>query len=152
MPSELLVNFKEFWPRLREEILSARDSIYIQTFALEGDTVGLQLSAALLSSRVADQRILADSFTRIVLSDRFRYSPANLFDRSLRDEARSTAAMTRALRHQGVKIRYTNGYGATPRRLLSRNHKKLIVIDDRSAYVGGINFSEHNASWHDMMI
>src|SRR5205823_3038435 len=72
MPSELLVNFTEFWPRLREDILSARDSIYIQTFALEGDPVGLQLSEALLSSR--------------------------------------------------------------------------------AAYVGGINFSEHNASWHDMMI
>jgi len=40
-----------------------------------------------------------------------------------RDEARSTVAMTRALRNEGVKIRYTNGYGATPRRLLSRNHK-----------------------------
>jgi cardiolipin synthase len=70
----------------------------------------------------------------------------------LRDEARSTAAMMRALRHDGVKIGYTNGYGATPRRLLSRNHKKLIVVDNRAAYIGGINFSEHNASWHDMMI
>lgn len=152
MPSELLVNFKEFWSRLKKDILSARDSIYIQTFALEGDSVGLELSEALLASRAADKRILADSFTRIVLSDRFRYSPANLFDRSLRDEARSTAAMTRALRNDGVKIRYTNGYGATPRRLLSRNHKKLIVIDKRAMYIGGINFSEHNASWHDMMI
>lgn len=152
MSSYLLVNFKEFWSRLREDILSARDSVYIQTFALEGDSVGLQLSESLLASRAADKRILADSFTRIVLSDRFRYSPANLFDRSLRDEARSTAAMTRALRNEGVKIRYTNGYGATPRRLLSRNHKKLIVIDERTAYVGGINFSEHNASWHDMMV
>src|SRR5256714_2503386 len=152
MPSELLVNFKEFWPRLREDILSARDSIYIQTFALEDDPIGLQLSEALLSSRAADKRILAVSFTRIVLSDRSGYPPANFFDRNLRDEARSTATMTRALRNRGAKIRYTNGYGATPRRLLSRNHKKLIVIDDRAAYVGGINFSEHNASWHDMMI
>src|SRR4030095_677871 len=23
--------------------------------------------------------------------------------------------------------------------------------DDRAAYIGGINFSEHNAAWHDMM-
>ena len=149
---ELLVNFEQFWSRVSEDISAARDSVFIQTFALEGDSVGLQLSESLRSSRAADKRILADSFTRIVLSDRFRYSPANLFDRSLRNEARSTVAMTRALRNQGVKIRYTNGYGATPRRLLSRNHKKLIVIDDRAAYVGGINFSEHNASWHDMMI
>ena len=105
MPSELLVNFKEFWSRLSEDIRSARDSVYIQTFALEGDSVGLQLAESLRSSPAADKRILADSFTRIVLSDRFRYSPANLFDRGLRDEARATAAMTRALRNEGVKIR-----------------------------------------------
>ena len=152
MTCHLLVNFKEFWSRLSEDISAARDSVFIQTFALEGDSVGLQLSESLRSSPAADKRILADSFTRIVLSDRFRYSPPNLFDRGLRDEARATAAMTRALRNEGVKIRYTNGYGVTPRRLLSRNHKKLIVIDKRAAYIGGINFSEHNASWHDMMI
>src|SRR6266403_4788322 len=101
MTSELLVNFKEFWSRLSEDIAAARGSVFIQTFALEGDSVGLQLSEALLSSRAADKRILADSFTRIVMSDRFRYSPANFFDRNLRDEARSTAAMTRALRNEG---------------------------------------------------
>src|SRR5256884_5163315 len=124
MPSELLVNFKEFWSRLSEDISAARDSVFIQTFALEGDSVGLQLSEALQASPAADKRILADSFTRIVLSDRFRYSPANLFDRSLRDEASATSAMTSALRHRAVRIRYPIGYGATPRRLLSRNHKK----------------------------
>src|SRR5207244_11161110 len=92
MTSELLVNFKEFWSRLSEEISAASDSVFIQTFALEGDSVGLQLSEVLQASPAADKRILADSFTRIVLSDRFRYSPANLFDRSLRAEARETAA------------------------------------------------------------
>jgi cardiolipin synthase len=28
----------------------------------------------------------------------------------------------------------------------------VILIDDRAAYIGGINFSEHNAAWHDMMV
>jgi cardiolipin synthase len=60
--------------------------------------------------------------------------------------------MIEDLRSAGVAIQFTNAYGITPRRLLSRNHKKLIVIDDRAAYIGGINFSEHNASWHDMMM
>jgi cardiolipin synthase len=32
-----------------------------------------------------------------------------------------------------------------------RNHKKLIVAD-KVAYVGGINFSDHNFAWHDMML
>jgi cardiolipin synthase len=149
---DLLVDFKEFWSRLSADILSARESVLIQTFALEGDSVGQQLSAALKSSPAREKKILADSFTRIVLSDRFRYSPANLLDVELRQEARATRQMFAELRAGGVEIQFTNAYGITPRRLLSRNHKKLIVIDDRAAYIGGINFSEHNAAWHDMMI
>ena len=149
---DLLVDFDQFWTRLRADILSARESVLIQTFALEGDSVGRQLAAALESSAAGEKKILADSFTRIVLNDRFKYSPANLFDTELRNEARATRAMIEALRADEVQIQFTNAYGITPRSLLSRNHKKLIVIDDVAVYIGGINFSEHNAAWHDMMI
>jgi cardiolipin synthase len=152
MSTELLVDFHEFWSRLNEDIRSAQQSVFIQTFALEGDRVGQKLSEALLSSSAQDKRILADSFTQIVLSDRFRYSPANIFDEALRHEARETERMIHNLRAEGVAISFTNRYGLSPRKLLSRNHKKLIVIDNSTAYIGGINFSEHNAAWHDMMV
>ena len=152
MSTELLIDFTEFWSRLRDDISSAQRSVFVQTFAFEGDAVGKQLSAALVSSPARDKRILADSFTRVVLSDKFRFSPANFFDRELRSEARATAEMFDEVTRAGVELKFTNAYGVTPRRLLSRNHKKLIVIDDRTAYFGGINFSEHNASWHDMML
>ncbi len=152
MSFELLIDFSEFWSRLSADIRSAQESVFVQTFAFEGDAVGKQLSAALLSSGAPDRRILADSFTRIVLSDRFRYSPANLFDPELRREARATTAMFREITNAGVELKFTNAYAVTPRRLLSRNHKKLIVIDNTTAYFGGINFSEHNAAWHDMML
>jgi cardiolipin synthase len=36
--------------------------------------------------------------------------------------------------------------------LARRSHKKLAVFDDRVAYLGGINFSDHNFEWHDMML
>src|SRR5207253_5966524 len=94
----------------------------------------------------------ADSFTRIVLSDRFRYSPANIFDRELRQEARETERMIRRLKAAGIALSFTNPYALSPRKLLSRNHKKLVIIDHTTAYIGGINFSEHNAAWHDMMV
>ena len=149
---ELLINFNEFWARLKQDIAAARQSVFVQTFAFEGDTVGQKLSEAIRSSPAKDKRILADSFTRFVLSDRFRYSPANLFDKQLKDEAKETTAMMARLKAAGVAIKFTNAYRPTPRGLLGRNHKKLIVIDDAAAYVGGINFSEHNAAWHDMML
>jgi cardiolipin synthase len=151
MPTELLVNFNEFWMRLRADISAARESVLVQTFALEGDSIGKQLAEALLASPAKDKRILADSFTRIVLSDRFRYAPASLLDPKLKKEAHETELMSAQLASAGVAIKFTNPYGASPRKLLSRNHKKLIVIDNRAAYIGGINFSEHNAAWHDMM-
>jgi cardiolipin synthase len=152
MKIELLVDYHEFWTRLREDIASAETSVFVQTFALEGDQIGQQLCAELLSSRAKEKRILADSFTQVVLSDKFKYSPANLCNRELRRETRATKAMRRELENGGVRIRFTNPFGITPRRLLSRNHKKLVVLDGRVAYIGGINFSEHNAAWHDLML
>ena len=148
---QLLVDFKEFWPRLRSDIEKAQRSVFVQTFAFEGDSVGQNLATTLQSSPAADKRVLADSFTRVVLNDRFRYWPANLFDAELRSEARETVAMIARVKGDGTRIQFTNPYGLAPRKLLGRNHKKLIVIDENIAYFGGINFSEHNAAWHDMM-
>ena len=151
MSIELLVDFKEFWPKLRTDLQTARQSVLVQTFAFEGDSVGQDLAEALLSSPAGQKQILADSFTRVVLSDRFRFWPSNLLDEGLKREARDTASMIFRLQAAGVKLKYTNPYGVAPRKLLSRNHKKLIVIGKDIAYLGGINFSEHNADWHDMM-
>ena len=33
-----------------------------------------------------------------------------------------------------------------------RNHKKMVVLDDRVAFVGGINIADHNYAWHDFMV
>src|SRR5258706_10276812 len=152
MNAELLVNYPEFWSRFSEDIRSARQSVFVQTFAFEGDVIGKQLAAAMLSANAPDKRVLADSCTRVVLSDRFRYLPANWFDDELRHEARETTTMMGQLAGRGVQVRFTNPFGFSPRRLLSRNHKKLVVLDGGIAYIGGINFSDHNAAWHDMMI
>src|SRR6476646_2041378 len=108
MPTELLVNFDEFWSRLRADICAAEGSVFVQTFALEGDSIGKQLAEALLESTAQDKRILADSFTRTVLSDRFRYAPANLLDAKLKQEARATDAMRAQLEEAGVQIKFTN--------------------------------------------
>jgi cardiolipin synthase len=152
MKAELLVDYQEFWSRLSKDISAARRSVFVQTFAFEGDVIGSQLATALLAAQAPDRRVLADSFTRVVLSDRFLYSPANWFDDELREEARETTAMMSELEDAGCRIRFTNPFGFSPRKLLSRNHKKLVVLDGRIAYIGGINFSDHNAAWHDMMV
>jgi cardiolipin synthase len=150
MKTKLLVDSNQFWTTLREDILSAQRSILVQTFSFEGDQTGKMLAEALLSSAAVDKRIIVDDYTRWVISDKFLYAPRNLFDNQLRLEVKETYRMIDDLERNGVKVKFTNPVGVLERFAI-HNHKKVILIDRRIAYIGGINFSEHNFAWHDAM-
>jgi len=152
MRFQLLVDFDGFWASLSRDIHEARGSAFVQTFSFEGDRIGTMLADALSASEARDKRILVDSFSRVVLSDKFLYAPGNWGDRNLRNEVKETRRLHAVLEEAAVQIKYGNPFGWSPRRFLTRNHKKLIEIDDQITYIGGINFSEHNAAWHDMML
>lgn len=152
MSIQMLVDAAEFWPRLRADIAAATDSIYVQTLSLEGDVAGQGLAEALHAAAAPDRRVLVDCFSHHVVSDRFRYAPLNLLDRGLRREIRDTATMIKGLRRAGVPVRFTNPAGPLLLKFPLRNHKKLAVVDGRVAYIGGINFSEHNFAWRDLML
>lgn len=152
MRAKLLVDSDQFWSSLQEDIRSSRDSIYIQTLSFEGDSVGHMLSDELTSSSSRDKRILVDSYTRYVLSDHFLYTIRNIFDPDLQAEKARTLKMVHELNHRGVLVKFINPAGLVLNKLPARNHKKMILIDDHISYIGGINFSEHNFDWHDLMI
>lgn len=152
MRFQLLVDFDSFWASLSHDIQTAEAYTFVETFSFEGDRIGKLLAESLSASNCADKRLLVDSFSKIVLSDKFLYAPRNWVDAELRREVRETKQLHADLAGAGVQVKYGNTFGCSPRRFLTRNHKKLIVIDDRVAYLGGINFSEHNAAWHDMML
>jgi cardiolipin synthase len=56
------------------------------------------------------------------------------------------------MRRAGVHVRFCNPAGLLLRRLPARDHKKIVVIDHRISYLGGINITDHNFSWHDLML
>lgn len=148
----LCIDGDEFWPALADDIRTARDSVFVQTLSFEGDAAGEALAGALLASRARDRRIVVDSFTKYMLNDRLLYSPAGQLDLGLRREAWRTRRMVRRLRAGGVGVTFVWPIRGLLHRLPVRNHKKLVTIDDRVAYLGGINFSEHNFAWHDLML
>jgi cardiolipin synthase len=51
----------------------------------------------------------------------------------------------------GISVKRTNplNFFSIKASLIARDHKKLIVIDNKIAFVGGFNLSEHNYNWHD---
>jgi cardiolipin synthase len=150
--TEILVDAQEFCARLGEDLAAAKDRAWVQTLSFEGDAAGSWLAGVMHSCPAADRRMIVDSYTRFWLSDRFLFSPRGLSDPVLQAEARATRSMIRGLRAGGVGVRFTAHMGFGLRRLPARDHKKILLIDDHIAYLGGINFSDHNFAWHDLML
>ncbi|MFZ0391413.1 MAG: phosphatidylserine/phosphatidylglycerophosphate/cardiolipin synthase family protein [Calditrichia bacterium] len=149
----LLVDAPDFWDAFRRDALSATENIRIQTLSFEGDRVGWQLAELLQSlSPAVSRRILVDNFTRYIINDKFQFLPGNYLNEALKKERLSTRQMIRELRENQVEVQFTSPVGALLHRFAARNHKKLLSVDERVAYIGGINFSEHNFAWHDMML
>lgn len=152
MNVQLLVDSSQFWSSLQKDINNSKDCVYIQTLSFEGDSVGEMLSAEMLLSKSKDKRIIVDFYTRYVLNDRFLYTLKNIFDSELQNEKVRTLKMIQKLNQQDVQVKFTNPVGAILNKFPARNHKKMILIDNNISYVGGINFSDHNFDWHDLMI
>jgi len=148
----LLVGSGEFLNALEADTAAARERIWVQTLSFEGDAAGQRLDTALRKSQAPDKRVLVDEFTRFVQNDRFLFSPKSLMDVTLREEVAETYRILRELSRDGVGVRWGSPWGFLGRRAAWRDHKKLILIDRDICYLGGINFTEHNFEWHDMMV
>lgn len=144
----LLVGSAAFWAAARADITAAKRRVLVQAMTFEGDAAGGAVAAAVDASTAADRRVLVDDYSRHVIND---HVVAATRKPEIRREARDTNAMFDALVARGIGVRVTNPIGRNPARYAVRNHKKLIVAD-AVAYIGGINFSDHNFAWHDMMI
>ncbi len=147
----LCVDGPEFMAALARDLAVARERALVQTLSFEADEAGYALAAALVASPAAEKRLLVDAFSRYVVSDKFLYDPTRLLDVPLGQEARATLRLLEHLRAHGVAVRFGRPYGPGEDNLAARDHKKIVVVDD-AAYVGGINFSAHNFTWHDLML
>ena len=137
----------EFIEELHQALRMAERRVLIQVMTFDGDASGLAVADLLAATagRGVDVRLLVDCFALRYVSDRKATDP------SVRDEATETTAMFDRLRAAGVAVTFTQPFGPVLFFGLSRNHKKLYVVDDH-AYLGGINISDHNFGWRDFMV
>ena len=148
---ELLVGAKAFWHRARQDIAAARRRVLVQAMSFEGDAAGLAVAAAIGSSPAGDRRVLVDDYTRVNINDRVVASRTARCDVALQAEVAATSTMFRALIDDDVAVRVTNRILPLGLNYPCRNHKKLVVADG-VAYLGGVNFSDHNFAWPDLML
>ncbi len=127
----LLENGDAYYPRVFEAIATAEHEVLLETFILFDDKVGRELQQALLRAvgRGAEVHVLVDGWGSPDLPPSF----------------------TQPLLDAGVKLRSFEPaqrlFGARIN-MLRRMHRKLVVVDRRRAFVGGINYSIDHLAEH----
>ena len=148
---ELCSGAPAFIASLRDELSRCHTSVFAQFMTFEGDASGNELAEMLLekSAEGIQVRLILDCYTDVIAND---ILPLRVHRRrELQTERANTRALLRRLEANGVEIKRTAPPGFLWRYLLFRNHKKMVVLDDRVAFVGGINVSDHNYAWNDFM-
>lgn len=141
----ILRDSTQFFNDLQDTINNAQNSVAMQFLTFEGDTAGDQVSNLLMEAahRNLSVKLLIDYYSSMFHSDKIIFLPR--LDKALRQKLIKEWKITRKLfnlmKESGILIKRT-----------FQNHKKLIVVDNKIAYTGGINISDHNFSWHDYMI
>jgi len=119
--------------QLVEDIRHAEKYIYIETFRFNDDDAGRKVCEALIeqAKKGLDIRLIVDSWG-----------------------TRRSTLFTK-MQEQGIAIRFfkkivltLNWFGKNH----ERNHRKIIAIDDRIAYIGSANFSKYSFKWRESIL
>ena len=131
----------EFFPRLIDLVGSAEASILLRVYIFDNDDYAVDI-ADLLKRRSADVDVR-------VLVDGFGTRGAKMgISASLPPGHEPEFSMIRYLeRDSAVRVR------TVPNVWFTGDHTKTILIDDRVAFLGGMNIGrEYRYDWHDMMV
>ena len=138
--TDILVSGYDFFPSLLRDIAQATNHIHIDLYIFEDDALGTLVSDALIARarQGVEVRIVYDDVGCFRVKDRF-------FEQ---------------MRREGIEVEpfMPVRFPSFARRANYRNHRKLIVIDGRVGYIGGMNFAvryvkgSKGASWRDTML
>jgi cardiolipin synthase len=124
---ELLASGPVFIARLLAAIDGASRSVSLETYILADDATGAAVLAALVAAarRGVDVRVLVDGFG------------SGAFARRLAERLPAAGAQLRIFRPER--------WWRPQRRLFRRLHRKIAIVDEQQAFVGGINIEDSPA-------
>ena len=122
--AELLINGEEKFPAVLEALRNAKHHIHIEYYIYEDDEIGRAIEEIMIekAKEGIEVRFIYDDF----------------------GSASIRKSLVKRLRNNGVKAFpfYKINLIKLASRLNYRNHRKIIVIDGRISFVGGINISD----------
>jgi len=122
----------EAWARMLAAIAGARERVHLEVYAFTHDAVGARFIAALAAAarRGVDVHATIDAWGSVGSGER----------------------VITELRAAGCRARAFNRFHLRGFFRIGRNHRKLLVVDDRVAFVGGINIGARFSDWSDVAV
>jgi cardiolipin synthase len=135
---ELLDGGEQAYPRMLQAIADAKGRVHLEVYAFAPSGVGVRFVQALAGAarRGVDVQVLVDGW----------------------GSARGGRAVVAALRESGCGVRIYNRLLAMLRGRFGRNHRKILLVDDEVAFLGGINIGDENVGegsrvgWADLAV
>jgi cardiolipin synthase len=135
---ELLDGGEQAYPRMLSAIARATKCVHLEVYAFAPSGVGLRFVNALLQAakRGVAVKVLLDGW----------------------GSARGGRSVAAALRAGGCDVRIYNGLLSLFIGRFGRNHRKILLVDDEVAFLGGINIGDENVdtrgrpSWADLAL
>ncbi len=124
------------WDAMYQAILAAERSVYWEVYIFADDDMGKNFFELLekKAQQGVEVRVLIDGFGSFAVSKK-RFQ---------------------SLHQAGVDIQFfserKHRYRSVWRRLIARTHRKLLIIDERVGFIGGVNIQQNMAAWLDLHV
>ena len=125
MPYKFFSNSKNAWQAMYEAIDSAQESVYLEMYIFEDNIDNFDFFKLLQEKAKKGVRVM------IILDYFGSFSFSN--------------ASISKLKEAGVELFFISYF-------FHRTHRKILVVDESMAFVGGVNFYKASFSWNDLVI
>ncbi|MGV3525651.1 MAG: phospholipase D-like domain-containing protein [Candidatus Sericytochromatia bacterium] len=128
---ELLVDGKEAFAKMRENIATARQSIFVEMFLFHGDETGWDMARQLVEKKKqgVDVKVLLDALGQVT----------------------EKGEVVKYMADNGIDVRLYNKQ-LFDWENVNITHRKLVLVDGYKGITGGMNIGDEYAhTWHDLM-
>ncbi|MEI7810226.1 MAG: phosphatidylserine/phosphatidylglycerophosphate/cardiolipin synthase family protein [bacterium] len=125
MRYQFFANSQKSWQAMYEAISSAQTSIYLEMYIFSDDMTDYNFL------KLLEEKALRGLRVRVVLDS---FGSANLSKKVIEE-----------LRYVGVELIFLSYF-------LNRTHRKILIVDEHVAFIGGVNFHQSASLWNDLMV
>ncbi|MCK3685850.1 cardiolipin synthase [Maribellus sp. YY47] len=137
--TQILVNGENTFKALFEAIGKAKHHIHLEYYILADDVIGTRLKELLLKKRAEGVEV------RVIVDDVGSWELKKKFYRELRENSIEI--------YPFMEVRFPR----LTSKVNYRNHRKIVVIDGKTGFIGGVNIADHYLNgipkagpWYDM--